>query len=365
MLTDPVLESQSVTSVDNRVAARRRRRRQISAGLGSLVAATAVAVGLPRIVSDGAREVSAGHAAVGSVVSDPGGGITLRYLPTAFELVDDSARNGPTRVRTITYSVNPAGSSPLIVSRSGSALDLAAELREQRGQRVDVNGRAAVLMRPTQGGLVKWAPADRLAVTLTVSSRDLSPDEILRVARGMAYDPARDDLPPSPGPGERGDGSDPIGPKVVVARSTDEPKWELVVYRSAAGLCVDVVGPSAGGGGGCSSEGMSGRALLGGQGGTRTPDGGFVQFVSGPARKDVAQVRVEFDAGPPLLLRPVGAEAGFGVNFYVALIPACRSVTAMVAADAASHELDRLTFGPRPQRPGQAPPTNCPPPGGG
>lgn len=355
------MEPWRVAVVETGKVSRRRR----WAALGVLLAVATLVAALALLVGR-SEGVAAGRSPVGPVVSDVGGGITLRYLPTGFEIVDDTAANGPTPRRTVTYAADPGRSSAVIITRSASSFDLDGELGEQPGaRRIEVNGHPAALVEPRQGAILSWAPSDGLSVTLTVSSRNLPAAEVRRVADGIAYEPDDDEVPIT-APGSRGDGSDPTGPRVAVASGgTEDSTWELIVYRSQAGLCVDVVTTGRGSGGGCSHEGLSGRALLGGLGGTRRPDGGIAQFVSGPARKDVAQVRVTFETGAPLLVPPVGADAGFRVNFYATEIPECRSVTAIVALDAAGRELDRLTFGPRPARPGQiAAPTNCSPEGG-
>lgn len=356
-----VIEPWQVAGVELPEVALRRRRRT-RGGLGAVLAG-AVLVGVSALVVDHRGGlVAAGRSPVGPVVSDPGGGITLRYLPTGFDIVDDTAANGPTHSRTITYAPDPGRSSTIMITRSASSFDLDGELGEEPGaRRIEINGRAGVLVAPRQGAILNWAPLGGTAVTLSVSSRDLPPEEVRRVASGIAYAPDEDQLPTT-APGKRGDGSDPIGPKVAVAHGgTEGSGWELVVYRSQAGLCADVVTAGRGSGGGCSPESLSGRALLGGQGGTRRPDGSVAQFVSGLVRKDVAQVRVTFDTGAPLLLSPVGRDAGFGVDFYVSDVPECRTVTAIIALAGDGRELDRLPFGPRPARPGQiTAPTNCP-----
>lgn len=361
LLTEPALEPEPLAELTARAAGRRRRRRWAKAVIVGAATGLLMIAALPDLVGDGDRTVSAtGRTAPGPIVSDPGGGITLRYLPAGFELVDDTAS---TRSRAITYAPDAARSSSLVLTRSASDFDLAGELAEQpQAKRTEVNGRVAVLVRPTQGAIVSWAPVAEHSVTLSVLSRSLPAEEVLRVARGISYEPSEDKLPPPPS-GARGDGSDPIGAKTTVARGdAGATTWELVAYQSAAGLCTDLVVTGGGSGGGCSKEDLSGRALLGGRSGVRVPDGRIVEFVSGPVRKDVAQVRADFDAGPPLLLSPVGTDSGFGVNFYVSPVPECRVLTAIVALDASGRELDRLAFGPMPRRPGQAvTPTSCPP----
>jgi hypothetical protein len=134
-------------------------------------------------------------------------------------------------------------------------------------------------------------------------------------------------------PCDPGDGNLELTEKVVVADGDIETNhWQLEVYESKAGLCVDLrMGPGAAGGCGSPADPVGvGVSRVGG-----------VEWLHGPVRKDVARLRVELSDGQALDVSPVGDRAGFPVNFYVVVVPAGAEVAQVISLDAAGDEIGR------------------------
>lgn len=128
---------------------------------------------------------------------------------------------------------------------------------------------------------------------------------------------------------------------------------ELVAYESEDGLCVEdrnVVAPHNQGGG-CGYDVPEHAIGLGVSG---TQDG---VVAAGPVVKSVADVRVELADGTTVDAGPIGEDAGFDVNFYLAVLPPGADVEAVVAFDAAGSVIERrATNAPGPSGGDAAPP---------
>lgn len=136
-------------------------------------------------------------------------------------------------------------------------------------------------------------------------------------------------------------------PVVVAAGEIDGVRWHLSVYESDVGLCVDLTG----GGAFCGFDVPAQHAV--GLGVTSTvtegPTGaGSVRLEAayGPVGRDVARIAIRLVSGKVVKASPVGHDAGFAVNFYVAHaptdIPAGDAIHEVVVYRANGNELDRL-----------------------
>lgn len=121
----------------------------------------------------------------------------------------------------------------------------------------------------------------------------------------------------------------------------------LVAYRSDAGVCVETQNaqPPENPGGGCGFP-VPDEELL------SVSTAGFENtiVVSGPVAKEVANVAVLLDDGVEVDAGPLGGDAGFDVNFFVAAFPADAKVEAVTATDADGRlvERDKVQAGPPP-----------------
>lgn len=211
--------------------------------------------------------------------------------------------------------------------RVGNPLDIAAEVRLQPGAApTEVQGRPGVAVSAGGTVSVSWLAAEQ--VTLSVSSEDLPPDEVRRIADALVYRPEDDDLSPPAAalPSDPGDGNRRLTPGVVVIEGIVEGvRWELVAYDSDRGVCADLRfwrGASGGCGFGIGPE----RPL----GVVRGEASGGRRFVHGVARADVVGVRVELSDGATMDV-PVVSASGFDVRFWAAPLPPSIGATGVVA----------------------------------
>lgn len=151
-------------------------------------------------------------------------------------------------------------------------------------------------------------------------------------------------------------GRDQVGPTQPVVVATGEVEghpWRLQAYLNDSRQCLDLLGGGSMRGRACFdaftqhavdvavdftvSEDATGAAQT------------SVAAIYGPVRQDVARVAIRLASGEVLDTPPVGQDAGFAVNFYVALaptdIPPASELSEVIAYDAAGNELDR--FEPR------------------
>jgi hypothetical protein len=199
---------------------------------------------------------------------------------------------------------------------------------------------------------VSFAAALASGVTIVVtvgvmwSSID-DPDRIETVGPGEGQSP----IQPG-GPGDR-EGQptepplEPIEPVVIAAGEIDGHPWQLRAYESDAGLCVDLLG-----GGRACFDVSTRHPLVGvatdstvGDDSTGTGSPGLTA-VYGPVSRDVARIAIRLASGEVVETSPVGQDAGFAVNFYVAQaptdIPANSELSEVIVYDAGGNELDRL-----------------------
>jgi hypothetical protein len=138
----------------------------------------------------------------------------------------------------------------------------------------------------------------------------------------------------------------PTRPVVVAGGEIEGHEWRLQAYEHDATQCLDLLE----GGRACFdvptqravglavdfevSEDATGTA--------RTS----LAAVYGPVRRDVARVAIVLASGQVIEVTPVGQDAGFAVNFYVALaptdLPPFSELSQVIAYDGTGHELDHL-----------------------
>jgi hypothetical protein len=170
------------------------------------------------------------------------------------------------------------------------------------------------------------AVATVVSVGVTWSGRD-DPDRIQTV-----------------GPGDVESTIEPIKPVVVAAGEIDGHPWRLQVSETESGLCVNLLE------GGRACFDSSPRHAVGvavdfivTEDGTGRPSLGAVY---GLVRRDVARIAIRLASGEVVETSPVGQDAGFPANFYVALapldIPAGSELSKVIVYDATGNELDRL-----------------------
>ena len=140
-------------------------------------------------------------------------------------------------------------------------------------------------------------------------------------------------------------GPSPVGPTkpvVIASGEIDGHPWRLQAYRADSRQCLDLL------------EG--GRACF--DAFTQHAVGVAVDFrvsedgrtglaaVYGPVRREVARIAIRLTSGEVVETSPVGEDAGFAVNFYVAHaptdIPAGSELSQVIVYDATGNELDRL-----------------------
>lgn len=173
--------------------------------------------------------------------------ISLGYVPDRFG-IEESMEYARATLGDRLLIVRWSGPGPgnrrrfEVHRRVGSPLDIAAEVRSQRGaEATGIQGRPGVVVADAGTVSVSWLAAEQ--VTLSVSSGDLPPDEVRRIADALVYRPEDDDLSPPPValPSDPGDGNRQLTPRVVVLEGTVEGvRWELVAYDSDRGVCADL-----------------------------------------------------------------------------------------------------------------------------
>lgn len=354
LLQHPPAEPEPIEEITTRVE-RRRRRRLTTMIAGSLAAAAVLVVAVLGVVAsdDGQRTVAAGPGP--TTPSEPGGGITLTYLPPGFGLADDVEHvrhEVGDRLRILTYRSRALGVFELH-RQVGNPLDVDAELRiDPKASRTEVRDRPAVVN--TAGAQIRLGWLETPEVSFWITSEAVSESEVRRIAEGIRYDPGKDNLerPSRSGPVDPGDQNRQLTEPVVVASGeTEDVPWELVAYESDSGLCVDLRF-YRGASGGCGSRVPEDRALSWNIGG-----GPGLRAVHGEVRKDVVRIEIHFASGEVTEAFPVGQEASFPVNFYVTPIRADDTVTQVIAYDADGRELEREAIPPSRRFPTEPPPT--------
>ena len=141
----------------------------------------------------------------------------------------------------------------------------------------------------------------------------------------------------------------PLGPTQPVVVATGEIEghaWRLQAYLHDSRQCLDLLE----GGGACfdaftdHAVGMAVDFTVSedATGAARTS----VAAIYGPVRRDVARIAIRLTSGNVVEMSPLGQDAGFAVNFYVARaptdIPAASELSEVVVYDADGNELDRL-----------------------
>jgi hypothetical protein len=138
----------------------------------------------------------------------------------------------------------------------------------------------------------------------------------------------------------------PTQPVVVASGEIDGQPWRLQAYLNDSRQCLDLLE----GGRACFDAftqhavdvAVDYTVIEDANGTARTS----VAAVYGPVRRDVARVAIRLGSGVVVEAPPLGQDAGFGVNFYVAQaptdIPAASELSEVIAYDATDNELDRL-----------------------
>lgn len=144
------------------------------------------------------------------------------------------------------------------------------------------------------------------------------------------------------GPGPVG----PTKPVVITSGEIDGHPWRLQAYRADSRQCLDLLE----GGRACFDAftqhavgvAMDFKVSEDATGAGRTS----VAAVYGPVRREVARIAIRLTSGEVVETTPVGEDAGFAVNFYVAQaptdIPAGSELSQVIVYDATGNELDRL-----------------------
>ena len=150
--------------------------------------------------------------------------------------------------------------------------------------------------------------------------------------------------------GERGDvespSPEPTRPVVVATGEIDGHPWRLQAHEGESGPCVNLLE------GGRACFDASTRHAVGvavdvtvTEDATGTGRVGL-DAVYGFVRRDVARISIRLASGSMVETSPVGLDAGFDVNFYVARvptdIPTHSELSEIIVYDAAGTELDRL-----------------------
>jgi hypothetical protein len=138
----------------------------------------------------------------------------------------------------------------------------------------------------------------------------------------------------------------PTKPVVVAAGEIDGHPWRLQANETESGLCVNLLE-----GGRACFDASTRRAVAVAADFTVTEDATgtgrvSVAAVYGPVRRDVARIAIRLASGEVVETSPVGQDAGFATNFYVAHaptdIPAHSELSEVIVYDATGNELDRL-----------------------
>jgi hypothetical protein len=140
-------------------------------------------------------------------------------------------------------------------------------------------------------------------------------------------------------------GVEPIAPVVVATGEVAGHTWRLQASEGESGPCVDLLA------GGRACFDTTRRAVGVAVDVTVTEDATGIgrvglDAVYGPVRRDVARISILLASGQVVETTPVGQDAGFDVNFYVARaptdIPAHSELSEIIVYDATGNELDRL-----------------------
>jgi len=138
----------------------------------------------------------------------------------------------------------------------------------------------------------------------------------------------------------------PTQPVVVASGEIDGRSWRLQAYVNDARQCLDLLE-----GGRACFDAFTQHAVdvAADFAVTEDADGTArtsVAAVYGPVRRDVARIAIRLRSGVVVEASPLGQDAGFAVNFYVAQvptdIPAHSELSEVIAYDATGNELDRL-----------------------
>jgi hypothetical protein len=168
-------------------------------------------------------------------------------------------------------------------------------------------------------------------------SRHLALAVALMVVAGCRSDPA------GQGPGADQPFPRRRGPAVEVARGTQGAYgWRLVAQDSEIGLCLEM-GRMDGSGGadlGCGFE-VPEKHMVRFFAHAGMAAGAEHRFFAGLVARDVVMVRVELREAEPVDVEPIGLNAGFEVNFFVAPVPGDAMPLSVVALGPGGQELDR------------------------
>jgi hypothetical protein len=136
-------------------------------------------------------------------------------------------------------------------------------------------------------------------------------------------------------PCDPGDGNLQYSEKLAVAEGDHGSiHWQLLVYDSTDGTCVDLKLDPTLSAGGCGFD-FSRPVTIGSSGGPA-----YGQWIHGPARKDVARLRVVLTNGEEVDVAPVGQDADMPVNFFVYPLPSGVQATEVDAIDVAGTQID-------------------------
>jgi hypothetical protein len=185
---------------------------------------------------------------------------------------------------------------------------------------------------------VSFAAALASAVAIVVTVGVLStghddPNRIETVAPGDVESPTEPPLLPT-------------RPVVVATGEIDGHPWRLQANETESGLCVNLLE-----GGRACFDASPRRAVGVAVDFTVTEDAAgtgrvSVAAVYGPVRRDVARIAIRLASGEVVETSPVGQDAGFVPNFYVAHaptdIPADSELSEIIVYDSIGNELDRL-----------------------
>jgi hypothetical protein len=177
------------------------------------------------------------------------------------------------------------------------------------------------------------ASAVAIATVGVLSSGHDDPNRIETVAPGDMESPTEPPLLPT-------------RPVVVATGEIDGHPWRLQANETESGLCVNLLE------GGRACFDASPRHAVGvAVDFTVTEDAAgtgrvSVAAVYGPVRPDVARIAIRLASGEVVETSPVGQDAGFAANFYVAHaptdIPADSELSEIIVYDSIGNELDRL-----------------------